>query len=375
MTAATVEHLPPRDEAAPVRRRRLPLPGRAVAVLALALVAAAGGGVWLRAAKASVSTDNAYLKTDSTSVAPRVRGLVAQVLVSDNQAVRAGQPLIRLDPEEYAAQVAARAGDLAMADAAVTAAEAALARLGAENALAAAGIREAETAIAAEDAQSERAQADWKRYAALLETGAVARRDAERVRAEAVSAQAAAARSRAALSVSRNQAAVTESRRAELTAAVQQARAARARAAAALDLARQDEAHTVIRAPVDGVVGDRRANPGDYVQPGTRLLTLVPMNTLYVTANFKETQTSRMLRGQPARVRIDALPGVVFKARVDSFAPGSGSEFALLPFEPGTGNFTKIVQRVPVRLRLEPGQRDVERLRPGLSAKVTVALE
>lgn len=371
MTAAVVERLAPKEEA--VRSRRLP--GRAIVVLALAVLAAAGGGLWLRSAKASVSTDNAYLKTDSTSVAPRVRGLVAQVLVSDNQAVRAGQPLIRLDPEEYAAQVAAKAGDLAMADAAVTAAEAALARLGAENALAAAGVREAQTAIVAEDAQSDRAQADWKRYEALLETGAVARRDAERVRAEAISAQAAAARSRAALSVSRNAAAVTESRRAELTAAVQQARAARARAAAALDLARQDEAHTVIRAPVDGVVGDRRANPGDYVQPGTRLLTLVPMNTLYVTANFKETQTSRMLRGQPAKVRIDALPGVVFKARVDSFAPGSGSEFALLPFEPGTGNFTKIVQRVPVRLRLEPGQRDVERLRPGLSAKVTVALE
>lgn len=373
--SAAVERLQPAEApATPLtpRRRR---PGRAVGVLALAVAVAAGGGLWLRTAKASVSTDNAYLKTDSTSVAPRVRGLVAEVLVRDNQTVRAGQPLIRLDPEEYAAQVAARQGDVAMAAAAVVSAEAALSRLGAENALAAAGVREAETAIAAQDAQAARAQADWKRYEALLDSGTIARRDAERIHAEAISAQAAASRARAALSVSRNQAAVTESRRAELTAAVAQAKAAHARAAAALDLARQDQAHTVIRAPVDGVVGDRRANPGDYVQPGTRLLTLVPMDTIYVTANFKETQTGRMLKGQPAKVRVDALPGVIFQAKVDSFAPGSGSEFALLPFEPGTGNFTKIVQRVPVRLRLEPDQQDVARLRPGLSAKVTVSLD
>jgi membrane fusion protein, multidrug efflux system len=111
------------------------------------------------------------------------------------------------------------------------------------------------------------------------------------------------------------------------------------------------------------------------VQPGTRLLSLMPLDQLYVTANFKETQTARMIAGQRAEVRIDALPGVALKARVDSFAPGSGSEFALLPFEPGAGNFTKIVQRVPVRLTFEPGQPELKRLRPGLSAKVKVMLE
>ncbi|MFZ3007641.1 MAG: efflux RND transporter periplasmic adaptor subunit, partial [Phenylobacterium sp.] len=143
----------------------------------------------------------------------------------------------------------------------------------------------------------------------------------------------------------------------------------------ALSLAQQDADHAVIRAPIAGTVGDRQANPGDYVAPGTRLLTLVSMDTLYVTANFKETQVERMLRGQAAVIRVDALPGVTFKAHVDSFAPGSGSEFALLPFEPGSGNFTKIVQRVPVRLKLDPGQPEVKRLRPGLSAKVTVRLK
>jgi membrane fusion protein (multidrug efflux system) len=114
--------------------------------------------------------------------------------------------------------------------------------------------------------------------------------------------------------------------------------------------------------------------PGDYVQPGTRLMTLAPLRALYVTANFKETQVARMLVGQSATIKVDALPGRVLTGHVESFAPGTGSEFALLPFEPGTGNFTKVVQRVPVRIALDPGQAGLERLRPGLSSTVTVRL-
>jgi membrane fusion protein (multidrug efflux system) len=123
-----------------------------------------------------------------------------------------------------------------------------------------------------------------------------------------------------------------------------------------------------------GVVGDRQVEIGDYVQPGTRLLTIVPLRALYVTANFKETQVSRMLVGQKAVVRVDALPGKTLTGRVESFAPGSGSQFSLLPFEPGTGNFTKIVQRVPVRIALDAGQVSLAHLRPGLSTTVTVKL-
>src|SRR5204863_1473325 len=134
---------------------------------------------------------------------------------------------------------------------------------------------------------------------------------------------------------SRSQLAATSSRRGELLAAIAQAKAQRAKAAAALDLARQDRDHAEIRSPVAGVVGDRQANVGDYVQPGSRLLVVNPLDRLYITANFKETQTARMLHGQAARVRVDALPGVILRARVESFAPGTGSEFALLPFEPG----------------------------------------
>jgi membrane fusion protein (multidrug efflux system) len=358
--------------AVPAKKRRLP--ARGVLVLGAALVIGGAGVVYLNAAHRSATTDNAYLKADDTVVAPRVKGHVAQVLVADNQVVQAGQVLVRLDPEEYAARVAGARGDLALAEASVAQAQAALTRLGSESALAAASVREAQTGIRASDAQAARAQADWDRYDSLLKTGWVPRRDADRVQADAIAASAAADRSRASLAVSRSQAEVTAQRRGELEAGVAQAKAQRDKAQAALALALQDRDHSEIRAPIAGVVGDRQANVGDYVQPGSRLMTLVPVRDLYITANFKETQTARMLRGQAAKVKVDALPGVTLKAHVESFAPGSGSEFALLPFEPGTGNFTKIVQRVPVRLRFDPGQPDVAKLRSGLSAKVTVVL-
>jgi membrane fusion protein (multidrug efflux system) len=308
-------------------------------------------------------------------VAPKVRGLVAEVLVAHNQRVRRGDPLIRIDPEEFDAKVASANADLQNAKATVASAQAALVSLAAEEQLAASNVRAARTSIRSADAQSDRAQADRERYDNLVASGAVAKRDADTYRAAAITAGADADRSRAELDVSRNQAAVTGAKRATLLAALAQAEAGVARAEAALDLARQDQDHALVRAPIDGVVGDRQVEPGDYVQPGSRLLTLVPLDALYVTANFKETQVSRMLAGQPATIRVDALPGKALKGEVESFAPGSGSQFSLLPFEPGTGNFTKIVQRVPVRIRLDPGQAGLDRLRPGLSSTVTVRLK
>jgi membrane fusion protein (multidrug efflux system) len=325
--------------------------------------------------KSSVSTDAAYLQADSSSIAPKVKGLVAQVLVDHNQAVRKGDALLRIDPEEFDARVASAEADIADAEAAAASARAALVALDAEQRLAGSNIRAAQTGIAAADAENVRAQADRKRYEDLADSGAVARRDVERFRAAAVGAQSAADRSRAQFAVSQDQAGVTAAKRATLTANLAQAEAAVARARAALVLARQDQAHTIITSPIDGVVGDRQAEPGDYVQPGTRLMTIVPMKSLYVTANFKETQVARMLPGQEATIKVDALDGKTLKGHVESFAPGSGSQFSLLPFEPGTGNFTKIVQRVPVRIRIDPGQVDVARLRPGLSTTVKVRLK
>ena len=358
----------------PTPKRKLPFAPRTAVMVGLALVVGGGGSALIAAPKAAVSTEAAYLQADSTVVAPRVRGLVAEVLAADNQVVRKGDPLVTIDPEEFDARIAQAGAELKDAQATVAAAQAALVALGAEEQLAASNVRAVSASISSAEAQAVVAEADRARYDALLASGFVPRREADRVRAVAVTAASDAERRRVELDVSRNQAALISAKRASLTANLAQAEAAVARAEASLNLARQDRDHTIIRAPIDGVVGDRKIEPGGYVQPGTRLLTVVPMNALYLTANFKETQTARMRVGQPVSIKVDALPGVTLSGEVESFAPGSGSQFSLLPFEPGTGNFTKIVQRVPVRIRLTPGQAEVARLRPGLSATAKVRL-
>ena len=356
----------------PVSRRRVSR--RGVIVVAASMLIAALGAWWIISPKRTASTDDAYFKADSTSVAPKVRGIVAEVFVRDNQTVKAGDPLIRIYAEEFDAKLASAAADLKTAEASVDSARAALISLDAEERLAESNVRAVQTSINASDAQSIRAVADRTRYERLVETGAVSRRDADLYKATAISAVADAERSRAALEVSRDQTRVIRARRAGLVAAQAQASAMVTRASSLLTLARQDQGYALIRAPVSGVVGDRQVRVGDYVQPGSRLLSLVPLHELYVIANFKETQTGRMVRGARAAVDVDAMPGVELKGEVESFAPGSGSQFSLLPFEPGTGNFTKIVQRVPVRVRLDPDQSAMLNLRPGLSATVTVTL-
>jgi membrane fusion protein, multidrug efflux system len=374
MTTATLTERDAASQAPAKTKRALPVSPKSMLAVGAAVAALAAGAAWILADKPSASTDDAYLHADATTVAPKVRGLIADILVRDNERVKAGQPLVRIDPEEFDARVASAEAQVQDADAKVASAKAALVSLDAEERLAQSNVHAAETAIISSDAQNVRASADRARYEHLVASGAVAQRDADLYKAQALSAQSEADHSRAELVVSRDQAAVVRARRPDLEAALAQAQAGVATARAALDLARQDQGHALIRAPIDGVVGDRQAQVGDYVQPGTRLLTLVPTQALYVTANFKETQTARMLVGQPATVKVDALPGHPLHGHVESFAPGSGSEFSLLPYEPGTGNFTKIVQRVPVRIRLDPGQSDIARLRPGLSVVARVDL-
>lgn len=357
MTVATFESV--RQPAlAPSWLRRIPF--RALAVAGIAAAAMLAGAAWVMAPASSISTDDAYVKADSTIVAPKVQGLIAEILVRDNQSVEAGQALIRIDAEDYRQAMSAAQADVAFA-------EAALAQQSAQEQLASANVRAADAAIRSADAESARATADWTRFEALAANGSVARREAEQKRATALTADADADKSRAALAASQQQVVAIARSRGQLAAA-------REKAKAALSLARQNLDHTVIVAPVSGIVGDRQAQIGEYVQPGTRLMTIVPMDTVYIVANFKETQTARMLVGQHARIKVDALPGMTLEGEVESFAPASGSEFALLPFEPATGNFTRIVQRVPVRIRILASGVDLERLRPGLSANVSVAL-
>lgn len=356
--------------ALPARKR----PSRRTLVVSLAALAvAAGGALWITGRPSSESTDDAYVAADSTTIAPKVRGLVSAILVRDNQPVRAGDPLVRIDPEEFDAKVQAARADLADAEAEVASARAAITSLDAEERLASANVIAARTSIRSSGAEAARAQADRKRYEALAATGAVARRDADVYSTAAIGAEQAAARARAMLAVSEREAGVTFAKRESLEAALEKAIAQRMRAQAALNLALQDQRHTMIRAAVDGVVGNRQVRVGDYVQPGTRLLSLVPLHDLYVTANFKETQTRDMRVGQPVDIQVDAL-GRSLTGRIESLAPGSGSTFSLLPFEPGTGNFTKIVQRVPVRIAFDRGQAVLATLRPGLSVTAKVRL-
>ena len=346
--------------------------GRGAIAGGCALVALALGAAWILAEPANQTTDDAYLAADSTTIAPRVKGFVSAVLVRENQPVRAGEPLLRIDAEEFAARNDSAQADLADAQAAVAMARAALARQSDEEALALAQVSAASTAIRASEANAGHAEADDRRYGALLASGAVAARDAEAARTAAVGAQQARARAGAELLVAQRQAAVARATRADLSAALTRAIAGEAHARAALTLAGQNLRHTVITAPIDGIVANRQVRVGDFVQPGTRALTLVPGGAIYVTANFKETQTRHMHAGQHASVRVDALGGAALGGTVDSLAPGSASTFALLPFEPGTGNFTKIVQRVPVRIRLDPQQPGLANLRPGLSVTANV---
>jgi membrane fusion protein (multidrug efflux system) len=347
---------------------------RAWIVSGVAVIVALAGTWFILTPASSESTDDAYIAADATTVAPKVRGLVAQVLVRDNQIVHVGDPLVKIDAEEFDAKLATAQADLADAEAGVAAAQAALLSLDAEERLAGANIAVAQTAIKSSDAQSEKATADSRRYAALVSSGAVARRDADSFRAGAVSAEQDVAHAAAMLDVAKDSLRVTVAKRATLMAALQKAVANVGRARSAVDLALQDQRHALILAPINGVVGNRQVQQGDYVQPGSRLLTLVPLNALYVTANFKETQTGRMHPGQHATVRVDAISSKALTGVVESLAPGSGSQFALLPFEPGTGNFTKIVQRVPVRIRFDVPQSDLDSLRPGLSVTAKVVL-
>jgi membrane fusion protein (multidrug efflux system) len=347
---------------------------RAIVPAAVAVLLALAGGIYIIAPKRSVSTDNAYLQADSAIISPKVRGLVSRVLVEHNQRVHSGDVLVEIDPEEFDARAAAASADLQSATANVESARAALVALGAEEQLAASNVHAAKVFIRSAEAQRDLARANRERYDGLVESGSVARLDVDRFRAAAVTADVGAQNSVVAFEVSQNQAAVTRAKRAVLQANLAQSLAAVSRSQAAFDLAKQDQEHATLRAPIDGVVGDRRIEVGDYVAPGTRLMTIVPLDALYVVANFKETQTDRMTAGQPASIEVDALPGVSLRGQVDSFAPGSGSQFSLLPFEPGTGNFTKVVQRVPVRIRFEPGQVALATLRPGLSTQVSVRL-
>ncbi len=330
----------------------------ALALAALALVGGAGYGYyWYVTGRFIQSTDNAYLRADQVSMAPQVAGQVTEIYVRDNQDVAAGQPLVKIDPQRY--EMAAR-----QARATVDARQADLAKAEAD-------LRQQDLVIAQAQADLENAEANAD--LAQKQAARIAPLVARGVESQQKSEEAEAARKQAD-SVTRLKQAVLDGDRqqlAGLTAAVQQARAQLEAAQESLNQAEDDLSRTLLRSPIDGRVGDRTVRLGQYVQPGTLLLTVVPMDRLYLVANFKETQIGAMRAGQTARISVDAYPGLKIGGVVDSFSPGTGAQFALLPPENATGNFTKIVQRVPVRIRLDK-ESGLPPLVPGLSIEVAV---
>ena len=339
------------------RRSRKPL---LLSAAALALLAGAGyfGYGWWTTGRFLEETDDAYVQADMVAVSSRVAGQVAEAPAGDNQRVRKGDVLARLDDRDLqAAQAQARAD--------VAAAEADIQSIQAQLRLQDSTVAAADADIASADASAAYAKFDFNRYTDLVRTGTGSLQRAQQAEADIKGRDAAAARARAAAEGARQQVTV-------LQAQLSRAQAALLRARAVADQAALNLSYATITAPTDGAVGDRTVRAGQYVQPATRLLNVVPMDAgLYVVANFKETQLARMGVGEAVRLDVDMLGGEPLRGTVDSLAPGSGSTFALLPPENATGNFTKIVQRVPVRVRLDPDPR-LPQLRPGLSVTASV---
>jgi membrane fusion protein (multidrug efflux system) len=328
------------------------------AVVLAMVLGGAGGWYWWNVLRFLQSTDDAYVASDVSVISPKVEGYIEDVRVQDNEAVHKHAVLFVIDDSDFAAKVA-------QAQAAVATEEAAVATYTSRLDLQQAMIAQAQATLESAEADLTRTQQDYKRYSALMTTDFASRQRFEQAQADARKAGAETAKSRAALAAAQSQQSVLRSQRQEELARLQQARAN-------LQLAKNDLDNTVIRAPVSGIAGNRAGQVGQYVKPGTELLSLVPLPRVYVTANFKETQLTRMRPGQRAEVAVDAYPDHPLVGRIDSFAPASGAEFSLLPPDNATGNFTKIVQRVPIRIALPTKGPLARLLRPGLSVTVTV---
>jgi membrane fusion protein, multidrug efflux system len=328
-----------------------------VAVLVLAL-GGAGGWYWWNVLRFHESTDDAYVQSDVSVISPKIEGYIKKVKVADNQQVKEGAILFVIDDRDFKAKVAQAEGAVALQEASVATYEN---RLRLQQAM----IDQAAATVQSAEADLARNQQDYKRYAALMTSDFASRQRFEQAEADTRKAEAALAKARAALAAEQNQLSVLRSQQREEQARLQQARAN-------LQLAQNDLDNTVIRAPISAVAGNRAGQVGQYVKAGTQLLSLVPLSSVYVTANFKETQLTRMQPGQTAEVTVDAYPDVTLEGRIESFAPGSGAQFSLLPPDNATGNFTKIVQRVPVRIALPQDAPLAGMLRPGLSVTVTV---
>ncbi len=327
--------------AAPEKTGRSIVKRAVIAAALLAGVAFAGdfGHRYWTVGRFIESTDDAYVKADYTTVAPKVAGYVRQVLVNDNDVVKAGQVLARIDDRDFQAALSQARADLKAAEAAIT-------NIDAQIALQQSVIGQARATIDASQASLDFAVSDAARSARLITSGAGTQSRAEQTQSARDQAAAAVERDRAALVAAENKVPVLRSQR-------EQAVAERDRAAAAAHQAELNLSYTDIVAAVDGTVGARSIRVGQYVTSGTQLMAVVPLHAVYVVANFKETQLTYVRPGQSVEIKVDSFPDISIKGHVDSVSPASGLEFSLLPPDNATGNFTKIVQRIPVKIVID----------------------
>ncbi|EJN16252.1 multidrug resistance efflux pump [Bradyrhizobium sp. YR681] len=336
--------------------RKLLLAGAA----ALALAGASWYGYdYLIVGQYLVSTDDAYVKADNTTIAPKVSGYLNAVLVADNEHVKAGQVLARIDDRDFKVALDQARADVAAANATITSKEA---QLEVQRAV----IAAAKATIDVDTAAKTFAEQENKRYSDLAKTGYGSVQNAQQAQARDAGADATIARDNANLISAQKQVDL-------LKAEIVQARATAARAAAIQQQAELNLGYTNVISPIDGVVGNRSLRVGQFVQAGTQLMAIVPTDGAYVVANFKETQLTHVQAGQAVDIEVDMFPGQIVHGHVDSLAPASGQEFALLPPDNATGNFTKVVQRIPVKIALDAERGPAIALRPGMSVIPTIA--
>ena len=351
----------PQDDAAevasPQKKRRI-----RVILLVVAAIAIIGGVFWYARYKSvgqyMQSTNDAFIQADAVTVAPKVSGYVDKVFVGENQDVKAGQPLLQIDTRDYSAQTAQIQAQIGVARAN---AEGVQAQIREQQA----AIDRARAELRAAQSDAAFAQAEVTRYTPLAASGAESRERLSQLQNQARQANARVASASAAL-------AAAQRRVGTLNAQVQQARSQGQAAKAQLDAAEVNLGSTLIRASIAGRVGNKTVRVGQFVQAGTRTMSIVPVSQLYIEANFKETQLGLMRPGQPVKIEVDALPDVEIKGHVESVAPGTGAQFSLLPPQNATGNFTKIVQRVPVRIAVDADPQTRSLLVPGMSVEVVV---
>lgn len=362
--SATVTELPTPKPPEPAPASPLPSPGahalRRLALPVMILIVAFAfialvvvrWDAWLGAG-AIQTTNDAYIRAEMTRLSTRAAGAVKTVAVRDYQRVKAGDLLVEIDPADYEVQVL-------QAEAGVAGARATLENLSNQVELQYATVAQAEAQWQSATARETQAQQEQERQETLNATSSGTRQKLEQAVADLAKAQADVRASRAVIAAQKHQLEVLAGNKKQRQADLQAAQAA-------LDAARLKLGYTRIVAPFDGVVGERQVQIGDYVNIGTNVITVVPLPNVYITANYKETQLTRVKAGQPVDITVDTFPGLVLRGHVERIAPASGSQFALLPPDNATGNFTKVVQRIPVRISIDAGQPEIADLRPGMS--------